>query len=60
MISQDLPLDYPTILKGRIERSEITWHQAFDWLQSRGMYAHIAKYHLGPSGDEVDTVKKTV
>ena len=40
-------LDYPTILRGRIQRGEITWQRAFNWLQSQGMYAGKAKAALG-------------
>jgi hypothetical protein len=39
-------LDYPSILRGRIERGEITWQQAFNWLQGQGMYAGKAKEAL--------------
>jgi hypothetical protein len=40
-------LDYPTILKGRIERGEISWQRAFDWLTGNGMNAKKAKEALG-------------
>ena len=41
------PLDYPAILRARIAAEEITWQQAFDWLQQQGMSARLAKDALG-------------
>jgi len=38
----ELPLDYPTILKGRIERGEIDYQQAITWLTRNGMDKSIA------------------
>lgn len=40
-------LDYPAILRARIAAEEITWQQAFDWLQQQGMSARLAKGALG-------------
>jgi hypothetical protein len=41
---------YPQILRERIDAGEITWSQAFNWLQSHGMKAIAAKKALDGSG----------
>jgi len=34
---------YGTIMISKLSKREITWQQAFDWLQSHGMTAKFAK-----------------
>ena len=36
-------LDYPSIMRQRIAEGDITWQEAFNWLQSQGMIASKAK-----------------
>lgn len=43
----DLPLDYPSILRREIAKGAITWQYSFNWLQSHGMSARIAREKLG-------------
>jgi hypothetical protein len=45
-------------LKKNIADGHMTWQRAFDFLQSHGMYARVAKRLLGPSGDEVDSAEQ--
>lgn len=52
-------IDFPTppyivTLQEQIAAGNMSWQEAFNWLQSHGMYASKAKELLGPSGKEVD------
>ena len=47
MTATIIKLDYPSILKQRVLKGEITWQGAFDWLQAQGMDARYATKALG-------------
>ena len=47
---------YIVTLREQILAGHMTWQQAFDWLQERGMYARKAKELLGPVDNVVSKV----
>ena len=47
MLDQTLPLDYPSILKQRIEHGELTLNQAIYWLCRHGVTITKARELLG-------------
>jgi len=54
-----IQLDYPSILKQRVLKGEITWQEALNWLQRHGMIAAKAKAALGdPEADTPPPAKE--